>query len=318
MRYHQLTSEERYMISALRRQGVHQAAIARNLRRHASTICRELKRNCARYDGAYRPSIAVERTSGRRSRSRKKSQFSVSQWQRVHELLHQDWSPEQITGHLRAHRLLSISHETIYRHVRQDRHRGGLLFQHLRFWKKKWRKLYRSLDSRGRLPGKRMISERPASIERRARIGHWEIDTVMGGYGTKACIVTLLERKTGYVMIGKLAARTKEHTNDRTVRLIVQHPERFQTITADNGTEFHGYEDIERVTDVKFYFAQPYHSWERGSNENVNGLIRQYLPKGSSMETLTQQHCNAIADKLNNRPRKRHAFKTPTQLFFGT
>jgi transposase, IS30 family len=316
MRYHQLTSEERYMISALRRQGVHQAAIARNLQRHPSTICRELKRNCARYDGAYRPSIAVERTSGRRSRSRKKSQFSVAEWQQVHALLRQDWSPEQITGHLRAHQQLSISHETIYRHVRQDRHRGGLLFQHLRFWKKKWRKLYRSRDSRGRLPGKRMISQRPPAVDRRAQLGHWESDTVMGRYGTKACILTLLERKSGYVMIGKLPARTKEHTNDRIIRLIDRLPACFRTITADNGTEFHGYADIERATPVKFYFAQPYHSWERGSNENVNGLIRQYLPKGASMETLTQQHCDAIAHKLNNRPRKRHGFKTPTQILF--
>jgi transposase, IS30 family len=311
MRYHQLTPEERYMISALRRQGIHQAEIARNLGRHRSTISRELTRNSARYDGHYRPSIAVERTSGRRSRSRKKSQFNPNQWLQVLELLHQDWSPEQISGHLRVQRTLSISHETIYRHVKRDRRRGGLLFKHLRFSKKKWRKLYRSRDSRGRLPGKRMISERPAAIERRKQIGHWEIDTVMGRYGTKPCIVTLVERKTGYLMIGKLSARTKDEANRRILKLIERRPELFETITADNGTEFHGYEDIERVTDVKFYFARPYHSWERGTNE----LIRQYLPKGISMEGHTQLQCNAIADKLNNRPRKRHAFRTPAQLF---
>jgi len=315
MRYHQLTSEERYMISALRKQGIHSAEIARNLGRHRSTISRELTRNSARYDGHYRPSIAVERTNGRRSRSRKKSQFGQDDWRQVLELLRQDWSPEQISGHLRAERTLSISHETIYRHVKRDRRRGGLLFKHLRFWKKKWRKLYRSRDSRGRLPGKRMIDERPAAIETRKQIGHWEIDTVMGRYGTKPCIVTLVERKTGYSMIGKLEARTKDAANRRVRRLINRCSDRFETITADNGTEFHGYEDIERATDVKFYFAQPYHSWERGTNENTNGLIRQYLPKGMSMEGLTQLQCNAIADKLNHRPRKRHGYKTPAQLF---
>jgi transposase, IS30 family len=315
MRYHQLTSEERYMISALRRQGIHQAEIARNLGRHRSTISRELIRNSARYDGHYRPSIAVERTSGRRSRSRKKSQFGQDDWRQVLELLHQDWSPEQISGHLRAERTLSISHETIYRHVKRDRRRGGLLFQHLRFWKKKWRKLYRSRDSRGRLPGKRMINQRPAAIEARKQIGHWEIDTVMGRYGTKPCIVTLVERKTGYLMIGKLCARTKNEANRRILKLIKRRPGLFETITADNGTEFHGYDDIERITDVKFYFAQPYHSWERGTNENTNGLIRQYLPKGMSMEALTQIQCDVIADKLNTRPRKRHEYKTPAQLF---
>ena len=155
MTYRQLTSEERYMISALRRQGIHQAAIARNLNRHRSTISRELKRNSARFDGHYRPSIAVERTSGRRSRSRKKSQFTKAQWRSVSELLRCDWSPEQISGHLKAKRLLSISHETIYRYVRQDRRRGGMLFRHLRCSRKQRRKRYRSHDSRGQLPGKR-------------------------------------------------------------------------------------------------------------------------------------------------------------------
>ena len=302
------------MISALRRQGIHQAEIARNLGRHRSTISRELTRNSARYDGHYRPSIAVERTSGRRSRSRKKSQFGPSEWRQVLELLRQDWSPEQISGHLRAQRTLSISHETIYRHVKRDRRHGGLLFKHLRFSKKKWRKLYRSRDSRGRLPGKRMIDQRPAFIETRKQIGHWEIDTVMGRYGTKPCIVTLVERKTGYSMIGKLCARTKDAANRRILKLIERRPEIFATITADNGTEFHGYEHIELVTNVQFYFANPYHAWERGTNENTNGLIRQYLPKGMSMEALTQSQCDAIAHKLNNRPRKRHGYKTPVQL----
>jgi IS30 family transposase len=306
------------MISALRKQGIGQAAIARNLERHRSTICRELKRNSARYDGAYRPSIAIERTSGRRSRSRRNSRFRACDWQRVEQLLRLDWSPEQICGRLRSDRLLSISHETIYRRLRRDRHCGGSLFMHLRCARKKKRKRYGRPDSRGRLTGKRMIDQRPVFIEQRAHIGHWESDTVMGRSSTHDCILTLLERKSGYVLIGKLAARTKEQTNYRTLRLIARHPQRFQTITADNGTEFHGYEQIERATDVTFYFAQPYHSWERGSSENVNGLIRQYLPKGTSMQSLTQQHCDAIAHRLNHRPRKRHGFKTPAEVFFGT
>jgi IS30 family transposase len=206
------------MISALRKQGICQAAIARNLERHRSTICRELKRNSARYDGAYRPSIAIERTSGRRSRSRRNSQFRSCDWQRVEQLLRLDWSPEQISGRLRRKRLLSISHETIYRRVRRDRHYGGSLFMHLRCARKKKRKRYGRPDSRGRLSGKRMIDQRPASIEQRARIGHWESDTVMGRSNTHDCILTLLERKSGYVLIGKLAARTKEQTNHRFLR----------------------------------------------------------------------------------------------------
>src|SRR5690606_2013085 len=137
--------------------------------------------------------------------------------------------------------------------------------------------------------------------EKRLIKGHWEIDTVHGR-GSSACIVTLLERKTGFVMIGKLKDKSTKSLNERTIKLISRYSHLFRTITADNGTEFHQYKIIENDTKVKFYFATPYHSWERGANENINGLIRQYLPKTKSMETLTQQQCDAIADKLNRRP----------------
>jgi IS30 family transposase len=162
-----------------------------------------------------------------------------------------------------------------------------------------------------------MIQERPASVEERRRIGDWEIDTMMGqSLGECShCILTLVERKTGYVLIGKLPARTAEEATRATVELMTRHRKAFHTITADNGTEFHSYDIIEAVTGVKFYFATPHHSWERGTNENTNGLIRQYLPKGQSMARLTQAQCDAIASKLNHRPRKRHDYKTPNECF---
>ena len=163
---------------------------------------------------------------------------------------------------------------------------------------------------------KRHISERPNSAESRKIKGHWEVDTVMGK-GSKDCIVTLVERKTGYTLIGKLKDRTTAELNRRCIQLINREPCRFVSITADNGTEFHQYKKIEKATNTRFYFATPHHSWERGTNENTNGLIRQYLPKGTSMENLTQQKCNAIADKLNNRPRKRLGYKTPEELMYG-
>jgi transposase, IS30 family len=159
-----------------------------------------------------------------------------------------------------------------------------------------------------------MISERPAEVEAREVVGHWEADTVMGA-GTKDCVLTLVERKTGLLLVGKLADRTADGLSRRAAGLIKRHRARFETVTADNGTEFHGYEGIERRTGVLFYFARPYHSWERGSNENANGLLRQYLPKGESMAGLTQQRCNAIAAKLNTRPRKRLGFRTPLECF---
>lgn len=315
MSYRQITSGERYSIAALRTQGFHQAAIARALERDRSTISRELRRNSSRFDGAYRPSKAIEKTSGRRSRCRRNQRFSRADLRQVEGLLRQEWSPAQIVGHMRLRGPLSISHETIYRHVWHDRYLGGTLFRHLRGALKKRRKRYAAYDSRGRLAGKRHITERPARAEQRREIGHWEIDTVIGK-GSLHCLVTLVERKTGYTIIGKLKARTKEQLNRRVIQLIRRHAEKFKSITADNGTEFHDYAEIERATGVRFFFATPYHSWERGTNENTNGLIRQYVPKGTSMTHITQHRCNAIAKKLNTRPRERLGFRTPEECLY--
>jgi IS30 family transposase len=211
---------------------------------------------------------------------------------------------------------LNISHETIYRFIRLDKQRGGALYLYLRQSQKQKRKRRGTSDSRGVLAGKRPISERPHHVENREQLGHWEIDTVMGGV-SKDCIVTIVERKSGHVLIGKLRNRTKEALNKRVIKMIRSSGLKFITITADNGTEFHGYKDIEQATGVKFYFARPYHSWERGTNENTNGLIRQYLPKRKCMASLSQSQCDNIAHTLNSRPRERHDFRTPLEVLQG-
>lgn len=229
-------------------------------------------------------------------------------------LLRLDWSPEQAAGWLRRHHIFSISHATIYRYVWYDQFNGGYLYTHLRQAGKTHRKRYRGVDSRGVLPGKRHISERPAGAENCSRIGHWEIDTVIGSHDHH-CIVTMVERKSKYTLIGKLKARTTAELNRRVIKLIHREVRKVKTITADNGTEFHRYESIEEKTGTLFYFATPYHSWERGLNENTNGLIRQYLPKGKSMTDLDQRECDNIARKLNRRPRKLLNFKTPEQCY---
>ena len=317
MNYEQLNAEERSALAAMRRLGLSQAEMGRQLGRHRSSVGRELKRNAAPYDGWYRAARAQERAVARRKRSRRNGQFGRAELALVEEFLREQWSPEQVSGHLARTKELSISHETIYRHVWADLKKGGTLHEHLRCARKQCRKRYGRHDSRGRLDGKRMIGERPASIGRRLRIGHWEIDTVMGqSLGESSdCILTLVERKSGYVLMGKLAARTAAEASRATIELLERHPGRCQTITSDNGTEFHSYADIEAASGLKFYFATPHHSWERGTNENTNGLIRQYRPKGVSMTGLTQNECDAIADQLNNRPRKRHAYKTPNECF---
>lgn len=308
MRYHQITLNERYTLSVLRKQRHSNAEIARYLGRHRSTIGREVWRNC-REDGGYRHNVAQEKTNGRRRRSRRNSQFGRIEWELVETLVRDRFSPEQISGWLKLLELLEISHQTIYRRVKQDRKRGGSLWKYLR-QPARYRKRYGTPEKRGRLSGKRHISERAAAVDARTEIGHWEMDVVVGA-SDQHCIVTLVERVTGATLIGKLRRRTMAAVNKRVIELIQAHPGLFKTITVDNGPEFHGYEEIERATGVTIYFATPYASWERGTNENTNGLIRQYIPKRTSMKRLTQDRCDAIAHALNNRPRKRHGFRTP-------
>jgi transposase, IS30 family len=314
--YIQITLADRYTIYHHKKQGTSNAEIARILGRHRSTIDRELKRNKCPSHGYYVVEKADSYARSRRSRSRRNTHFSDDDFMQVKRLIEKKWSPEQVSNYLAKQNILSISHETIYRYIWNDKSNGGSLWTHLRQSQKLRRKRYKAYDSRGRLANKRHISERPKSVETRRYKGHWEIDTVMGR-GSKDCIVTLLERKSGFVLIGKLSDRTTASLNKRTLQLIKRDPNAFKTITADNGTEFHQYQRIEKTCSVKFYFANPYHSWERGSNENCNGLIRQYLPKGESMEKLSQKQCDAIALQLNRRPRKRHNYKTPEEVYYG-
>lgn len=310
MPYRQITPAERYTLGVLRKQGYSNAQMAKALGRHRSTIGREFARNSTHPDGYYRFQRAQEASNGRRSRSRRKSPFTAY-WGLVEDLLRADLSPEQVSGRLALEGRLAISHETIYKHIWTDKLNGGQLYRHLR-QRPRYRKRYGKYEKRGRLAGKRHISERPAAVELRTEFGHWEMDTV-SGTGSKHCIATLVERSTGLVLIGWLLDHTKTALNRRVIPMIKRFRHLFKTITVDNGTEFHGYEEIERITGVTFYFATPYHSWERGTNENTNGLIRQYLPKGVSMKNVTQAKSEFIAAILNHRPRKRLGFLTPIE-----
>lgn len=315
MRYHQITFEERYTLGVLRQRGCSGAAIARVLGRHRSSISREVRRNRATSDASYRPQLAEWYARGRRSHSRRNRRFGDAEWERIQTLLREDWSPEQVAGWLRRHGALAISHETIYRYVWADKRQGGTLYRHLRGARKLRRKRYGRYDSRGRLAGKRPITSRPAVVEARTQLGHWEVDTLLGAGQAGPCALSLVERKTGYVLLGHLRQRVAVEVNRRAARLIRAQPHPVRTITADNGTEFHAYEALERATAVRFYFATPHHAWERGTNENTNGLLRQYLPKRTSMTHLTQHDCNRIATKLNRRPRKRLGYRTPEECY---
>jgi transposase, IS30 family len=315
-RYRQLSQDERYHITELRIRRQSKADIARALQRSPSTICRELERNKKLIDGKYRADLAHSYATTRRRRQRRGFHLAPHLWEDVVTLLKQDWSPEQISNYLRMNGSFTVSHETIYQYIYDDERNGGTLVRHLRIVTKTHRKRYRSRDSRGILPGKRHISERPPEVETRLQLGHWEGDTMIGS-DLHHGILTLVERKSGFAIIKKLSSRTTASVTRAALDAIREHRATFRTITFDNGTEFHGYKVLEHHFSLKCYFATPYHSWERGSNENLNGLIRQYIPKKASMFAVTQAYCDAIANRLNARPRKRHGFRPPQEVYYG-
>jgi IS30 family transposase len=312
--YQQLSQEQRYLITEGTISRLSKAEIARKTGRSPSTIGRELARNKRTSDGRYRADEANGKAIARRREARRGFRHTEEQWVVVVRLIAERWSPEQISGILKLHGPFTISHETIYKHIIHNKKEGGQLYKDLRIMPKARRKRYNSRDSRGILPGKRHISTRPGVVETRKQLGHWEGDTVIGK-DLHHCILTLVERKSGFAIIKKLASRTTAEVIQAAIAALREHEGKFKTITLDNGTEFHEYKTLEDLFPIQCYFATPYHSWERGSNENLNGLIRQYIPKGVSMRGLTQADCDRIAFKLNSRPRKRHGYKTPLEVY---
>jgi transposase, IS30 family len=313
--YTQLSQDERYYISAQRTRKVSFSQIARDLGRSTSTITREFKRNL-RPSGRYEAFVAHSYATARRRRSRRKSHFTKECWMLIYSLLEEKLSPEQISDYLSAKGLFTISFQSIYRVIRIDRRRGGSLFKDLRIMPKQRRKRYGSLDSRGVLRGKRSISERPAYINNRSEFGHWEADTVMGK-DKHQCFLTIVERKSGLNRIVKLQNRTAKNVIVALIAIISAEPDKFKSITFDNGTEFHSYKILEDIFGIICYFANPHHPWERGCNENFNGLLRQYFPKGSSLNHIGARKTNFVSEQLNNRPRKRLGFKSPKEVFYA-
>lgn len=312
MGYHQLTTRERYLIVEHKSMGWSLRKIAKALLRSASTISRELKRNVDRSDGWYRVEKADSYARARRWRSRRGSQFKASEVAQVHELIGRRWSPEQVSGRLRKWRGLRIGTSTIYRWLAKDKARGGVSWLQTRQLSRRYRKGYRVRDLRGRMSGKRPLSDRPRQANDRSEVGHLEGDTVMGKDG-RHCLLTLVDRMTRRVRIVKLPARQAAEVNKALIREVRSGRVKLKSLTLDNGTEFHGFRELEEKLGIEVYFAQPYHSWERGTNENTNGLIRQYLPKGSCFKQLTQRRCNEIEKELNDRPRKVLGFSTPNE-----
>jgi len=311
--YKQITYIERTLIGQLRQRYLSFRQIADVLGRAPSTISREINRNRCN-DTQYRVLRAQEHTNARRRISRKKTQFKDLDWKIVAYLLREYWSPEQISLVLGLKKKLDISHQTIYTYIHKDRKHGGTLWKFLRQSGKKRRKGYGRSDSRGVLRGKRELLKRPTGANNRSRKGHFEIDLVHGR-GSKDCILTLVDRKTRLTIIKKLPNKSMFPISKSLIETIKEF--NIKSVTADNGTEWHDFKTVEKKTKIKFFFARPYASWERGTNENTNGLIRQFLPKKKSMKHISQRECNWIAKKLNRRPRKILNLDTPSYCHFG-
>lgn len=313
MSHSQITREQRYEIDVLKRQGYKNTEIGLIIGKHRSSIGRELERNGA--GGRYGAATADKRAKQRRSQaSQRPKRLTPAVVALVEDKLRtEQWSPEEISGRLQKEGHRSVSHETIYLHVWRDKHAGGDLYKHLRQQKKR-RKRYGSKDRRGIIPNRVGIEERPAVVEARSRIGDWEIDTVIGAKHQGA-LVTSVERKSRYLVMAPVGSTKAQDVGDVLVAMMRPHRALVETITADNGREFAQHEEIARKLSAWVYFARPYHSWERGTNENTNGLVRQYFPKSTNLLSVDADQVREVAAKLNNRPRKVLDWKSPREVF---
>lgn len=312
--YTQLSLEERYHIYEGLSEKKSLKLIAQELGRSTSTISREIKRNLGQR--GYRPHQAHE--FAQRRRSNNASQITEDVWCYVEEKLKLYWSPEQISGALKhkhapeTYNLGVVSHESIYRYVYEEKRRGGQLYQCLRH-RKSYRKRTGTYDKRGCIPNRQSITKRPKIIDERARIGDWEVDTMIGSKHQGA-IVTLVERKTGFTLMKKVANKRAEIVTQAILELLAPYQHQLRSITSDNGKEFANHQEITLAFGIQWYFADPYASWQRGTNENTNGLIRQYFPKKLSFNLISDQHIDDTMQQLNHRPRKRLDFKSPYQI----
>jgi len=315
MAYQQLTLEERTMIYAFCKAQYSKSEIALELRRNKSTISRELKRNTG-WRG-YRPNQADEKARERKQTSYKAVKWTPEVENTIILLLKEKWSPEQISERLKKQYGISISHQRIYQFVDEDKVSGGNLYKNLRQGNKKRRKKYgKSTSKRGQIQNRVPISERPDYINKRNTYGHWEGDTIIGKNHKKA-MITLVERKSGFSVIEKVESKNAELVAKKLSKALSKYKNLVKSITFDNGLEFAAHEMISKSLKCKVFFADPYSSYQRGTNENTNGLIRQYIPKGSNFDDYSKDDIIQIINSLNNRPRKRLNFNTPMEQFLN-
>ena len=315
MRKIQLTLAERYHICTLLKRGYTQKEIAEHIGVHPSTICREIKRNSDEETLEYEYSFAHAKFQRRQQAKKKYTVFTSKIKTYIKTKLKEDWSPEQIAGRMRIDIGIRICHETIYRYIYDNKSRGGRLYQHLRHKNKKYHSRSNTYQRRGIIVDRVSIDKRPKIVQRKNRIGDFEIDTVIGKHHIGA-LVTVVDRKSKFTLIQKVKSKRAKEVTKALIQMLQPLKPITKTITSDNGKEFAYHKQVTEALDTSFYFAHPYSSWERGLNEHTNGLIRQYLPKKTEFTQISKEEIITIQDKLNHRPRKVLNYRTPYEVFF--
>lgn len=315
MKYTHLTAEERYQIDDLKREGFSQISIAKKLCRSVSTVSRELSRNEG--ERGWKPRQAhlkaSERLMTRGANNVKRA--STTAWDYAKKQLEEEqWSPEQIVGRLEYEGLETISHETIYQRILADKNAGGKLYSHLRCKKKRKKRYGSARSTRGTIPNRVDITQRPVIVDSRKRVGDWEGDTIIGSHQGGAVIASMVERKSRYTCLSKAKNKTTTAVIDSITKQMLPIADLVLTITLDNGREFSHHKTLSKTLNSDVFFAKPYHSWERGLNENTNGLVRQYFPKKNSFDTITYHELQRVVKKINHRPRKCLGYKTPFEV----
>ena len=305
-----LTREQRYTISEMLQSGYNQSEVARTIGKNRSVVCREIKRNADRRSGIYRFDLANRKAEHRKRNKAKHIRFTTEIKSSVNQLLEQDYSPEQIVGTLKKQGNAYVSHERIYQYIWNDKACGGQLHNYLRNQGRKYKKRGNYKDNRGIIKGRIDIDKRPSIVEKRERFGDLEVDLIIGKNHNQA-IVTINDRASGMLKMSKVESKEATKVAEVIVRELEEWKPYIKTITADNGKEFAAHRYVAEKLNIEYYFAKPYHSWQRGSNENLNGLIRQYFKKSSDFESLTNEKIKEIEKKLNERPRKRHQYENP-------
>lgn len=308
-----LTQEQRYTISVMKEQGHSQKDIAKAIGKDKSVVSRELRRNCDLRSGKYKHNLAQRKYEQRQKDKPRCVKFTDAVKAYVDKKLSEKWSPEQISKTPCPSCLEMVSHERIYQYIIDDKKQGGDKWKHLRR-KRKYRKRCVVEDRRGKLSKTNSIHDRPDEVDQRSRYGDYEVDLIVGA-NHKGGLLTLNDRKTGIVKIRKIKGKNSKQIAKQIVSALRSEKALIHTITSDNGKEFADHEYVSKKLGITFYFADPYSSWQRGSNENLNGLIRQYFPKKTNFDTVSNEQIKKVEKQLNKRPRKRFGFKSPIQEF---